>query len=154
MINPLIHHPSFYGLSSSTQIPVQTARPSIEIRPMIFHQRTLNVVLRLTNSSNQQGKVSLREILKKFAFDIDYEKFYQWCQSNALIPLLTLDENEKKVVPTSETESIFIDQNHLDRCLDLLNDLKRGLISMTLFSSEQSKTFRFRFRFQFDFRFS
>lgn len=146
MINPLIHHPSFYGLSPSSQVPVQPtrpvepepsrpARPALEMRPMIFHQRTLNVLLRSATNSAPQGKISLREILKKFAFEIDYEKFFQWCQSNALIPLLNLDEQEKKIVPANDAESAFIDQTHLDRCLDLLNDLKGGLISMTLLPS-------------------
>ena len=150
MINPLIHHPSFYGLSSSSQVPVQTtrpvepeaprpARPPLEIRPMIFHQRTLNVLFRSSpNQSVPQGKISLREILKKFAFEIDYETFFQWCQTNALIPLLELDEQERKIVPLNEAESVFIDQTHLDRCLDLLNDLKGGLISMTLLPSAAS----------------
>lgn len=146
MINPLIHHPSFYGLTSSTPLSLnptrpmeqdsvpslRPVRPSAEIRPMIFHHRTLHVILRSADDPVHQGKISLKEILKQYAFDIDYETFIHWCQSNGLIPLLQLDDVERKVLSRHDPESVYIYQGHLTRCLDLLNDLKRGLISMTL----------------------
>ena len=40
-----------------------------------------------------------REFLMKdsYSFDIDYEKFIQWSQTNLLLPLIKLDEEEKNI---------------------------------------------------------
>ncbi|CAF4343849.1 unnamed protein product, partial [Rotaria socialis] len=42
-----------------------------------------------------------------------------------------LDDEEKKILNINN-DDYYVDYRHLDRCIELLNDLKRGTISMTL----------------------
>ena len=55
-------------------------------------------------------------------------------QTNLLLPLVKLDDEEKKILNINN-DDYYVDYRHLDRCIELLNDLKRGTISMTLLPS-------------------
>ena len=148
MINPLIHHPSFYGLTSSgAPLPLQQmravsspAKPSAvaEIKTVMFHQYSFNALVRSADLPVHRWKISLREICQRFSPSVDYQRFLQWCQTNSLVPLLQLDDDERKMFPTNDGQDFYIYHKHFDRCLDLLNDLQRGSISMTLLPSSSS----------------
>jgi hypothetical protein len=196
VVNPLIHHPSFYGLpatampmkSTATSSSISTLVPhasissqpssmssnSVVINPlllssnnvninahnnnnnnhdnndtvldlktktltkqpqikMINHEhRTLNAVVKSSDLSNNDWKISIKHIFEQFAFNIDYQKFIQWCQTNSLLPLVRLDDDEKQLYMNGNNDEHYVCQRHLERCIALLNDLKRGTISMTL----------------------
>jgi hypothetical protein len=93
-----------------------------------------------SDQSNNDWKISIREIFEKYSFDIDYQKFIQWCQTNLLLPLIKLDDEESKMVQNIHHDEYFIYQRHLDRCVELLKDLQRGTISMTLLPPDNQET--------------
>jgi len=128
----MIHHPSFYGLTSPKSV-LSLKQP--EIKSITFDNHSLNAIVKSSDLSNDDWKISIKEIFQKFSFDIDYQKFIQWCQTNLLLPLIKLDEEENKIIKNNhddDDEDYYIYQRYLDRCIALLNDLKRGSISMTL----------------------
>ena len=43
-----------------------------------------------------------------------------------------MDNDESKLRKINSDDEYFVYQQHLDRCIALLNDLKRGTICMTL----------------------
>ena len=53
---------------------------------------------------------------------------------NTLLPLIQVSDAREGTVESS-TDDYFIDQVHFNRCIDLLNDLQRGSINMTLLPS-------------------
>jgi hypothetical protein len=126
----MIHHPSFYGLTSPKPISSSLKQP--EIKTISFDNHSLNAIVKSSDQSSNDWKISIKEIFEQFSFDIDYEKFIQWCQTNLLLPLIKLDEEENKIIKDNHEDDYYIYQRHLDRCIALLNDLKRGSISMTL----------------------
>ena len=165
VVNPMIHHPSFYGLSStSTTIkPLSSSPPSSsmhsssvivnpllkpvsdtsENRPQItspypsiksikHDQHNLNAIVKAANVSSNDWKISIRHIFNEFAFEIDYQKFVQWCQTNLLLPLIRIDDEEKQIAQFNKDDDFYVYHRHLERCIALLKDLKRGTISMTL----------------------
>ena len=161
VVNPLIHHPSFYGLSPSstpsttTTTTTAAATPtksssmssSVIVNPLLlpssstkshwktikYENHSLNAFMKSTNQSLNESKISLKDIFLEFAFEIDYDKFIQWCQMNSLLTLNRFDNEEKQILGEKYShEDIFIYYRHLNRCIELLNDLKRGTISMTL----------------------
>ena len=164
MINPLIHHPSFYGLTSpALPPPIQPMRaPSAgstsrstdrdahsstsalkssaapEIKTVMFHQHSFSGIVRSPDLPVHRWKISLKQMCKRLSPSIEYEKFLQWCQTNSLVPLLRLDEDERKVVQVNDSDDFYIYHEHFDRCLDLLNDLQHGSIGMTLLPSSSS----------------
>ncbi|CAF5171092.1 unnamed protein product, partial [Rotaria sp. Silwood1] len=88
-----------------------------------------------SDTSVHDWKISVQEIFQKFSFNIDYQKFIQWCQTNLLLPLVKLDEDENQILKNNyddNDDNYYIYQRNLDRCVELLNDIKRGSISMTL----------------------
>lgn len=127
VVNPMIHHPSFYGLPSVKTTPLFPM-----IKTIVFNNQTLNSIVKSAEQSMSDWKISLKEIFNKFSFDIDYERFILWCQNNLLVPLIRLDNDESKLRKINSDDEYFVYQQHLDRCIALLNDLKRGTISMTL----------------------
>lgn len=130
----MIHHPSFYGLPSSKAVlPLQKPQKQPETRTIIYDKHVLNAILKSSDTPIHDWKISMEEIFQKFEFDIDYDKFIQWCQVNLLLPLIKLDEEEIQFIKNgSHKEEFYVYQHNLDRCIELLNDLKRGSISMTL----------------------
>jgi hypothetical protein len=157
VVNPLIHHPSFYGLPSSNSTVKQTAPPlvsspsnSVVVNPLLlpssdistknssikvvkYDNHSLNALIKSSNQSLNDSKISIKQIFDEFSFDINYEKFIQWCQNNLLLPLIKLDDEDKQILnDPNHSEDIYIYYRHLNRCIELLNDLKRGTISMTL----------------------
>jgi hypothetical protein len=157
VVNPLIHHPSFYGLSSSTsplKQPAPTSIPSssnaVVVNPLLsikksqiktikYDNHTLNAINKTVDQSINDSKISIKEIFQEFLFDINYEKFIQWCQNNLLLPLIKLDDEEKQIV-NNDNEDYYVYYRHLNRCIELLNDLKRGTISMTLLPPTNNET--------------
>ncbi|CAF3490851.1 unnamed protein product [Adineta steineri] len=147
VVNPLIHHPSFYGLSSSSPIKQPSllppppppaefatknfAKPS-QIKTIKYDNHLLNSVVKSSDLPMNDWKISIKHIFKQFLFDINYEKFIQWCQTNLLLPLIKLDDEEKKILNEITNDDYYVHYRHLERCIALLNDLKRGTISMTL----------------------
>jgi hypothetical protein len=132
VVNPMIHHPSFYGLTSSKGI-LSIKQP--EIKSIEFENHSLNAIVKSSDILPNDWKISIKEIFHQFSFNIDYEKFIQWSQINLLLPLIKLDEEENKIIVNNHDNDYYIYQRHLDRCIALLNDLKRGSISMTLLPS-------------------
>jgi hypothetical protein len=131
----MIHHPSFYGLTSPKPVFSSSIKHS-EIKSISFDKYSFNAIVKSSNQSSNDWKISMKEIFEKFSFDIDYQKFIQWCQTNLLLPLIKLDEEESKIVQNIQQDEYFIYQQHLDRCVELLKDLQRGTISMILLSSD------------------
>jgi len=129
VVNPMIHHPSFYGLTSPKSV-LSVKQP--EIKLIKFDNHSLNAIVKSSDISINDWKISIKEIFQEFSFNIDYEKFIQWCQTNLLLPLIKLDDEENKIIKNNYDDDYYIYQRHLDRCIALLNDLKRGSISMTL----------------------
>jgi hypothetical protein len=128
----MIHHPSFYGLTSLKQSETKT---------IIFDNHLLNVIVKSSDTPINEWKISIKEIFQQFSFNIDYEKFIQWCQTNLLLPLIKLDDEEKKIIKINhDDDDYYIYQRHLDRCIALLNDLKRGSISMTLLPTSSTES--------------
>jgi hypothetical protein len=125
----MIHHPSFYGLTSPKSV-LSVKQP--EIKLIKFDNHSLNAIVKSSDISINDWKISIKEIFQEFSFNIDYEKFIQWCQTNLLLPLIKLDDEENKIIKNNYDDDYYIYQRHLDRCIALLNDLKRGSISMTL----------------------
>jgi hypothetical protein len=166
VVNPLIHHPSFYGLPSSTSpikqppppppppplipsssnsvfvnpllLPSTTNSPELltkksQIKVIKYDNRSLNAIIKSSDQSINDSKISIKQIFEEFLFDINYEKFIQWCQINLLLPLIKLDDEEKQILnDNSINDDYYVYYRHLNRCIELLNDLKRGTISMTL----------------------
>jgi hypothetical protein len=170
VVNPLIHHPSFYGLSSSTSPIKQTVPPpppplqpsvpsssnSVVVNPLLlpsttnpselstkkssiktikYDNHSLNAIIKSSDQTINDSKISIKQIFKQFLFDINYEKFIQWCQINLLLPLIKLDDEEKQILNdnnNNNNDDYYVYYRHLNRCIELLNDLKRGTISMTL----------------------
>jgi len=130
VVNPMIHHPSFYGLASPKPVPTVKQQP--EMKTIIFDNRSLNAIVKSSDISINDWKISIKDIFQKFSFNIDYDIFIQWCQTNLLLPLIKLDEEENKIIKINHEDDYYIYQRHLDRCIALLNDLKRGSINMTL----------------------
>jgi hypothetical protein len=126
----MIHHPSFYGLTSPKPVFSSVKQP--EIKLINVDKYSLNAIVKSSDLSTNDWKVSIKEIFQKFSFDIDYQKFIQWCQTNLLLPLIKLDDEDNKIVQNIQLDDYFIYQRHLDRCIELLKDLQRGTISMTL----------------------
>jgi hypothetical protein len=137
----MIHHPSFYGLPSpnSPLLPQKSVKQP-EIKTILFDNHSLHAVVSSFDVPVADWKISMKEIFKQFSFDIDYQKFIQWCQINSLVPLIRLDEEENKIVNHNYDDDFYVYQRHLERCIALLNDLKRGLISMTLLPSENNES--------------
>jgi hypothetical protein len=170
VVNPLIHHPSFYGLSSSTSPIKQTVPPpppplqpsvpsssnSVVVNPLLlpsttnpselstkkssiktikYDNHSLNAIIKSSDQTINDSKISIKQIFKQFLFDINYEKFIQWCQINLLLPLIKLDDEEKQILNdnnNNNNDDYYVYYRHLNRFIELLNDLKRGTISMTL----------------------
>lgn len=163
VVNPLIHHPSFYGLtpsSSKSTPPPPPSQPATvaaaisspilpnphaglstfsaikpnPIKTIIYDHQSLNAIVKSADLPLKEWKISIRQIFDKFLFEIDYERFVQWCSINSLLPLVKLDDEEKRLVSHHDTDAadVYVYQRHLERCVCLLNDLKRGTISMTL----------------------
>ena len=171
VVNPLIHHPSFYGFPSSTSpikpaatpassssasLSTSTLSNSVVVNPRLlpssnafdfatkvsakqaqmktikYDHHTLNAFVKSPEISTKDWKISIKHIFEQFAFAIDYPKFIQWCQTNLLLPLIKLDDEERKISTCDNEDDYYVYQRHLDRCIALLNDLKRGTISMTL----------------------
>ena len=128
----MIHHPSFYGLTTMKSQP--------EIKVISFNNRLLNAIVKSLDLPKSDWKISLREIFQQFSFEIDYHKFQQWSRANLLLPLTQLDDEEKRSLSASHNndEEYYVLHQHLDRCLALLNDLQRGTISMTLLPTNNS----------------
>ena len=130
----MIHHPSFYGLTAPNLL-LPPVKQQGEIKVINFNNRLLNAIVKSSDVPKNDWKISIREIFQQFSFDIDYQKFIQWTQTNLLLPpLLKLDDEEKKLISnhSHDDEDSYIHQRHLERCFALLNDLRRGTISMTL----------------------
>jgi hypothetical protein len=106
------------------------------MKTIIFDNRSLNAIVKSSDISINDWKISIKDIFQKFSFNIDYDIFIQWCQTNLLLPLIKLDEEENKIIKNNhdddDDEDYYIYQRYLDRCIALLNDLKRGSINMTL----------------------
>jgi hypothetical protein len=169
VVNPLIHHPSFYGLSSSTSSTTKPTAPSspnsssVVVNPLLlpssnnpelatkkctkqaqiktikYDNHTLNAIVKSPDVSTNDWKISIQHIFEQFSFDIDYQKFIQWCKINLLLPLIKLDDEEKQII-NDNNDNYYVYQRHLDRCIALLNDLKRGTISMTLLFPSNSES--------------
>jgi hypothetical protein len=158
VVNPLIHHPSFYGFTSSTSpikqtplLPAPTSSKSVSVHPLLlpaefatkrpakpsqiktikYDNHSLTALAKSPELAMSEWKISIRHIFEKFSFDINYEKFIQWCQTNLLLPLIKLDDEERKIVHEND-ENYYVYHRHLERCVSLLHELKRGTISMTL----------------------
>ncbi len=171
VVNPLIHHPSFYGLPSSTQSLKQTPPPpsssvpssssSVVVNPLLlpptathseisskqfpvktiqYDNHSLHAILKSTDQSINSSKISIKEIFDVFSFEINYDKFIQWCQNNLLLLLIKLDDEEKQLLNETHIDDYYVYHRHLDRCIELLNDLKRGTISMTLLPPTNNDT--------------
>ncbi|CAF4715282.1 unnamed protein product [Rotaria sp. Silwood1] len=136
VVNPMIHHPSFYGLTTpKTGLSVQKPIKQPDIKTIIYDNHVLNAIIKSSDTSVHDWKISVQEIFQKFSFNIDYQKFIQWCQTNLLLPLVKLDEDENQILKNNyddNDDNYYIYQRNLDRCVELLNDIKRGSISMTL----------------------
>ena len=52
-------------------------------------------------------KYQLKQIFKQFVFDINYDKFIQWCQTNLLLPLIKLDDEEKKILNDNDNNDDY-----------------------------------------------
>lgn len=170
VVNPLIHHPSFYGLSSSNA-PIKQATPptlpssssnSVVVNPLLLPSSTnpelpmkksliktvkygnhsLDALMKSADQSINNSKISIKQIFAEFSFDINYEKFIQWCQNNLLLPLIKLDNEEKQIHKDYQQneDDYYVYYRHLNRCIELLNDLKRGTISMTLLPATNNDT--------------
>ncbi|CAF1146660.1 unnamed protein product [Adineta ricciae] len=159
VVNPLIHHPSFYGLPSSTSPVKPTSSSSIPMNPSLlpmelatkrplqqvqlktiqYDNRTLTAIVKSSDLPKSDWKISVQHIFDRFLFDINYEKFIQWCQTNLLLSLIKLDDEEKKIVNDYQ-DDYFVYFRHLERCTGLLNELKRGTISMTLLPSSNNES--------------
>ncbi|CAF3379261.1 unnamed protein product [Rotaria sp. Silwood1] len=76
-----------------------------------------------------------------------------WVQiNNVFVPYIVklklreseLDDEEKKFLNNNNNnnndDDYYVDYRHLDRCIELLNDLKRGTISMTLLPSSNTES--------------
>ena len=144
----MIHHPSFYGLTTSRPVisPRKLAKQP-EIKTIIFDDHVLKTVIKSSDTSMNNWKISVKEIFREFSFNIDYQKFVQWCQNNSLLSLVKLDEEETRIMNSYNNDDdnvndYYVDRNNLDRCMELLNDLKRGSISMTLLPSSQNSETR------------
>lgn len=142
VVNPMIHHPSFYGLTSSNNPVLTTMKCQAEIKVINFNNCLLNAIVKSSDLPKKDWKISLREIFRQFSFEIDYQKFQQWSQANLLLPLSKLDDEEKRSLSVSHhhDEEYYVLHQHLDRCLALLNDLQRGTISMTLLPTNNSES--------------
>ena len=117
----MIHHPSFYGLTSPKSIlPVKQP----ETKAIIFDKHSLNAIVKSADIPINDWKISIKEIFQQFSFNIDYHKFIQWCQTNLLLPLIKLDDDENKIVKNNHPDDYYVYQRHLDRCIALLNDLQ------------------------------
>ncbi|UJR10387.1 hypothetical protein I4U23_014592 [Adineta vaga] len=144
VVNPMIHHPSFYNYSSSKQTQ-SIKQPEVKT---IFHDRhSLNAIVKSVDTPVNDWKILIKNIFRQFSFDIDYHKFIQWCQTNLLLPLVKLDDEEKKVLKhhsdyVEGDDDDFIYQRHLERCIALLNDLKHGSINMTLLPTSENELFQ------------
>jgi hypothetical protein len=171
VVNPLIHHPSFYGLPASNS-PVKPTAPvppltsvsspsnSVVVNPLLlpsstnselatkksliktikYDNHSLNILMKSSNQSMNDSKISIKQIFDEFLFDINYEKFIQWCQNNLLLPLIKLDDEEKQILnDQNHNDDYYVYYRHLNRCIELLNDLKRGTISMTLLPSSNNE---------------
>ncbi|CAF1197385.1 unnamed protein product [Rotaria magnacalcarata] len=140
VVNPMIHHPSFYGLITPKpvlSVPKIVKQP--EIKTVIYENRVLNAIVKSSDISVADWKISLKEIFQKFSIHIDYQKFIQWCQANLLLPLIKMDEQEHQIIKnTQNDDAYYVYQRNLDRCVELLNDITRGSISMTLLSTASS----------------
>ncbi|CAF4360800.1 unnamed protein product, partial [Rotaria sp. Silwood2] len=135
VVNPMIHHPSFYGLTApKTVLSVQKPVKQPDIKTIIYDNRVLNAIIKSSDTSINDWKISLQEIFQKFSFNIDYQKFIQWCQTNLLLPLVKLDEDENQIIKNNhnDDDNYYVYQRNLNRCIELLNDIKHGSISMTL----------------------
>ncbi len=96
--------------------------------------------MKSSNQSMNDSKISIKQIFDEFLFDINYEKFIQWCQNNLLLPLIKLDDEEKQILnDQNHNDDYYVYYRHLNRCIELLNDLKRGTISMTLLPSSNNE---------------
>ncbi|CAF0775627.1 unnamed protein product [Rotaria sordida] len=178
VVNPLIHHPSFYGLSSTispikqtttttttaatTTLPTSSSN-SVVVNPLLlpstndlesttknsskqapiktikYDNHLLNVIMKTSDQSINDSKISIKHIFEQFLFNINYDKFIQWCQTNLLLPLIKLNDEEKKILNNNGNDDYYVDYRHLDRCIELLNDLKRGTISMTVLPSSNNE---------------
>jgi hypothetical protein len=171
VVNPLIHHPSFYGLTSPIKqpsplppppppsIPSSPSSNSVVVNPLLlttpelpikkppkqpqlktikYDNHSLNAILKSPDLSINDSKISIKHIFEEYLFDINYEKFIQWCQTNLLLPLIKLDDEEKQILNDNH-DDYYVYYRHLERCIALLNDLKRGTISMTLLPSSNNE---------------
>ena len=162
VVNPLIHHPSFYGLPSSTSPLRQTSSSSstnaVVVNPLLssssssksksslketliktikYGNHIFNALIKSADQSIDTSKILIRQIFNAYSLEIDYDKFIQWCQTNLLLPLTKLDEEEKRIsqIDQDQIEDYYVQYRHLNRCIELLHDLQRGTISMTLLPS-------------------
>ncbi|CAF0872278.1 unnamed protein product [Rotaria sordida] len=141
VVNPMIHHPSFYGLTTpKPALSIQKSVQQPDIKTIIYDNHVLNAIVKSSDISINDWKISVQEIFQKFSFNIDYQKFIQWCQTNLLLPLIKLDEDENQIIKNNQDDDndYYVYKRNLDRCIELLNDIKRGSISMTLLPSSSN----------------
>lgn len=127
MVNPRLL-PSSNTFDLATRVSLKQP----QMKTIKYDHHTLNALVKSPETLAKDWKISIKHIFEKFAFLIDYQKFIQWCQTNLLLPLIRLDDEEKKINASDNEDDYYVYQRHLDRCIALLNDLKRGTISMTL----------------------
>ncbi|CAF1088225.1 unnamed protein product [Adineta ricciae] len=142
VVNPMIHHPSFYGYSSSK--PTPSIKQQVEIKTIYYEHYSLSAIVKSVDTPVNDWKISIRNILQQFSVDIDYHKFVQLVQANSLLRLTKLDEDERRFmkahsIMNGESEDYYIFQQHLERCIALLNDLKHGSIDITCSSSSNNE---------------
>jgi len=109
--------------SSTKKSPIKTIK---------YDNHSLNAIIKSSDQTINDSKISIKQIFEQFLFDINYEKFIQGCQMNLLLPLIKLDDEEKQILNDNNNDDYYVYYRHLNRCIELLNDLKRGTISMTL----------------------
>lgn len=107
-----------------------------------YAHHSFKALIKSVDQSIDSSKISLKDIFSAYAFDIDYEKFIQWCQTNLLVPLTKLDDEEKQIhrISQDQFDDSYVLHRHLNRCIELLNDLQRGTISMTLLPPTNNET--------------
>lgn len=169
VVNPLIHHPSFYGLPSSTsplrQTSSQSSTNGVVVNPLLssssskskssvketliktikYGNYTFHALIKSVDQSIDTSKISIKQIFTVYTLQIDYDKFIQWCQTNLLLPLMKLDDEEKQIAQ-DQTDDYYVQYRHLNRCIELLHDLQRGTISMTLLPSGNNDAGQMKFQ--------
>ena len=127
----VVINPFLLPATSTHELSARKPSNQPQIQPVKYEHYSLNAVLKSSDIPANDWKISIKHIFEQCSFQIDYDKFIQWCKTNLLLPLIKLDDEEKKLIHDDD-DGYYVYQRHLDRCIALLNDLKRGTISMTL----------------------